>query len=157
MFCVALVQSLVFYDVNVYPADIAKEWVSRAAATNDLNDMAKYLKYSDDILKNYHGNPAWPFPTPDTDYDQIRTNVEEVIRNALTWSNQTGTSMAYQQAVHNIVDTLSTIYDHLNSANQAIGFNPYWNPLGWLIWSVLSLVIFIIVVQAVLYPPVNYG
>lgn len=107
----ACVATTVVYSQEPYQLEMAGDWLYRARATNDLADMAKYLNKSYDIVEHYHGNPAWIFPKPDTDLDLIATNIEECIHNAVSWQNLT--EMAYQQAVHNLQETINEIADHL--------------------------------------------
>ena len=114
-----------YYSNTVYQADIGKEWLWRARATNDLNDMANYLQKSLDQLESYNGNPKWLYPSPDTDYNLIKDNIRETIRNARTWSNQTGSSFAYQQAVSNLQETISEIANHIEIANTWLLQQPW--------------------------------
>jgi len=150
LLAVSGVQGFLFYSTVIYPADIGKEWVSRAIATNDLLDMSKYLINALQALEPYHGNPGWPFPTPDSSYDQIKINIQEVVKNCQIWTNQTGTSFAYQQAVHNLVDTLTQIHVHLMIANMDLWMNPTFNPIGWIIdgpWIVLIVICLILLIR----------
>ena len=112
------------YSGTAYEIDQSKEWLWRARATNDLNDMANYLTKAEQLLMNKHGNPAWFYPKPDTDLDLIRTNIHEVIGNCKTFANTTDT-MAYQQAVHNLQETIIEITDHLEAT---VGWTWCWSP-----------------------------
>jgi hypothetical protein len=112
-----------FYNDNIYQLDVSKEWLWRARATNDLSDMAKYLNESERILEGFHGNAKWIYQTPDTDFDLIRENIKETIDNALKWSSGNITDMAYQQAVHNLQETIIEITTHFDASKEAL----YWN------------------------------
>lgn len=125
-------QAWSFHASTVYPADTAMEWLWRARATNDLGNMDTYLQKSLDGLQNYHGNPAMIFPTPDTNYDLIKDNINETIATAKKIANATDVgSMAHQQAVQNLQETVKEIADHLSNADSALGINIGINPLGW--------------------------
>lgn len=124
-----------YYNDHTYKADQAKEWLWRARATNDLTDMAGYLEESSRLLGTYYGNPCWWFPKPDTDYDLIKTNIQEVTTNAREW----GTSLqqdnvAYQQAVQNLQETIQEIAEHLDGTNWWNG-NPLWGLLIFNFWT----------------------
>jgi hypothetical protein len=134
-------QGFQFYQDKQYEGVQAKEWLWRARATNDLNDMAKYLSKSEDLLQDYHGNPQWLYPTPDTDFDLIRENINESISNCYKWSGNTTSDFAYQQAVHNLQETIKEIAEHLDSAIGCIGGNPGMNPLGAMLWIILPTTI----------------
>lgn len=134
---ICLGQAVQFYQSEQYDGIQAKEWLWRARATNDLNDMAKYLIKSEEILQDYHGNPGWPYPTPDTDFDFIRTNINETIMNCYKWSGNTTSDYAYQQAVHNLQETIVEIAEHLDNAVGQMGSNPGINPLGYVVWNLL--------------------
>jgi len=143
MVCVGLVcvgQGFSFYQSEQYEAVQAKEWLWRARATNDLNDMAKYLGKSEDLLQDYHGNPGWPYPTPDTDFDFIRENINESIMNCHKWSGNDTSDYAYQQAVHNLQETIKEIAEHLDAAVGNMGSNPGMNPFGMVVWPMLVVV-----------------
>ena len=134
------------YSGKPYELSQSSDWVYRARATNDLLDMSKYLNKSLGILENYSGNPAWIFPTPDTNLDYIKENIRECVGNCIDYSNLTD-EMAYQQAVHNLQTTLSEIGEHLGYASDAA----LWQPImfvygiilgfGWLIIPVLLAVL----------------
>ena len=144
---VSAFQMVTFHNQNVYPADQAKEWLWRARATNDLADMAKYLGKAELLLQSYRGNPIWIFPTPDTDYDLIRGNIREVIANCEAWGGGSQKDFAYQQAVHNLQETIVEIAEHLSLANGMIGANPYINPAGFFLlvcWLIAWLPIIIL-------------
>jgi hypothetical protein len=132
-------QGFQFYGDNQYEGNQAKEWMWRARATNDLNDMAKYLQKAETLLQDYHGNPAWLYPTPDTDFDLIRTNINESIMNCYKWSTNATGDMAYQQAVHNLQETIVEVAEHLDSALGQMGGNPGMNPMGYLLWISMSI------------------
>jgi hypothetical protein len=122
---------LVTYQNNQYQADIGKEWLWRARATNDLDDMAAYLERSLSYLDNYSGNPCWLYPTPDTNYDYIKTNIREVIENCNQW-NDTQDSFSYQQAVRNLQETIIEIAEHVDLANGWLTSPSVWY---WILWS----------------------
>ena len=83
-------------------------------ATNNLVDMATNLNRSIALLVPFQGNPAWVFPTPDTDMDQIRLNLIESRDTALAVAaTETIGSFGYQQAVQNLQETIIEINDHL--------------------------------------------
>ena len=131
----SIAQGMTFYNDEQYQAAQAKEWMWRARATNDLTDMAKYLSTSEELLQDYHGNYNWLYPTPDTDFDLIRQNINETIMNCHKWSAGNITDMAYQQAVHNLQTTISEIADHLDAATGHIGQNPTKNPIGYFLFG----------------------
>lgn len=131
-----------YYGANTYDADIGLEWVWRARATNDLKDMANYLQKSLQQLDRYHGNPVWLYPKPDYNYDLIKGNIQEVIKNCEEWSKQPSDSMAYQQAVHNLQTTLEEIADHLTHANGENNYSPKVNPTFYIL-AILDIIIWI--------------
>ena len=99
---------------TTYPLRQAIEWNWRARATNNLVDMATNLNRSIALLVPFQGNPAWVFPTPDTDMDQIRLNLIESRDTALAVAaTETIGSFGYQQAVQNLQETIIEINDHL--------------------------------------------
>jgi hypothetical protein len=118
------------YSDVTYQADQGKEWLWRARATNDLEDMAKYLKIAEEKLEPYHGNPVWWYPKPDSDYDFIKTNIQEVIENAESFNTTAQNDFSYQQAVQNLQETIIEIVDHVEIAN------------GWLQWPPISAFIY---------------
>lgn len=128
-----------------YDTAKATDWVWRARATNDLNDMANNLNKAYDIIKDMEGNPVWLWPTPWTDIEQIKLNLQECIKNCETYSNLTD-QMAYQQAVHNLQETLVEIADHLG----AVSSWQYWTPFNtfvitfwWWFW-IIPIFLFIL-------------
>ena len=129
---------IAWYSQDPYEVNQARDWLDRARATNDLKDMAKYVDESLTILLPFHGNPKWWFPTPDTDFDLIKDNMREVIRNCEA-SSGIQDDFAYQQAVHNLQDTLVQIKDHVAYASSWVFIRPWgaflltglaWVPLG---------------------------
>lgn len=148
---VFVVASVGLWDVGVqktYPIKQAIEWNWRARATNNLVDMASYLNRSLSILEAFHGNPAWWFPTPDTDLDQIRLNIRESRDTALAVAtNESIGSFGYQQAVQNLQETVVEINEHLELAKgwfvktQAalvLGLLYLFLPLAGLITAILA-------------------
>lgn len=109
------------YNGTCYEMNKSRDWAYRARATNDLSDMSKYLNESYNITARFHGNPCWFYPTPDTDIDLISSNLHECIVNCQ--KNQNLSDMAYQQAVHNLQETINEVADNINAAS------------GWLFWS----------------------
>ena len=130
-----IVQMNWFIASQTYTESCARQWLYRARATNDLQDMATYLGNAEVMLKDYHGNPAWLYPRPDTDWDLIRQNINETAMNARKWSLANITDMAYQQAVHNLQETISQIADHINAADTAMWFSPVINRTGYVAWA----------------------
>jgi len=116
--------AFMWYGQEPYQVNKARDWIDRAKATNDLKDMAKYVNTSLAILEPYHGNPKWWFPTPDTDLDLIKDNMKEVIRNC-EQSSGIQDDFAYQQAVHNLQDTLLQIRSHIADASMWIFIQPW--------------------------------
>jgi hypothetical protein len=104
---------------GAYQVDQAQQWLWRARATNDLYDMEFYLNKTYQGLIPFTGNPCWIFPKPDTDFDQIKMNIQECAASAhAVRLNTTVGSFGYQQAVSNLQETLSEIADHLSSASD---------------------------------------
>jgi hypothetical protein len=129
------------YSGEPYQLSQSSDWIYRARATNDLVDMSKYLNKSLDIMEQYTGNPAWIFPTPDTDLDYIKENVRECIGNCEEYSTLTD-EMAYQQAVHNLQETLNEIGWHISAAGNASFWQPIMIPVGFLLgfgWAIFPL------------------
>ena len=121
------------YQNNQYQADIGKEWLWRARATNDLDDMSNYLEKSLEYLDRYEGNPSWFYPTPDTDYNYIKTNIREVIENCNQWKG-TQDNFAYQQAVGNLQETIVEIAEHVSLANGWLTSPSIWYWVLWTLW-----------------------
>jgi len=126
-----------------YQAEIGREWLWRARATTDLLDMSKYLNKSLDQLAQFHGNPSWWFAKPDTDFDLIKGNIEEVRNNAVLWSNLTGGSLAYQQAVQNLQEVIIEIVEHLDGAIDWIG-KPAWLTAVWILALIFLMIGFLV-------------
>jgi len=120
LIAVFVVAAVGVWDAGVnktYPVRQAIEWNWRARATNNLIDMASNLNRSYAILGPYHGNPSWWFPTPDTDFDQIKANIRESRETALAVAaNESIGSFGYQQAVQNLQETIVEINEHLELA-----------------------------------------
>ena len=108
-----------------YDTAKAVDWVWRARATNDLSDMSNNLNKSYTLIEGMHGNPCWFFPTPSTDIDQIKLNIQECVSNCQVYSQLTD-QMAYQQAVHNLQETLIEIADHLGSVSEWQYMSPFF-------------------------------
>ena len=106
------------YDAGVnksYPVKQAIEWNWRARATNNLLDMSTNLNRSLVLLEPFRGNPVWWFPTPDTDFDQIKLNIQETRNTAVVVaSTEAIGSFGYQQAVQNLQETIIEINEHLD-------------------------------------------
>lgn len=119
---------------GLYEIDQAREWLWRARATNDLVDMSKYLNKTLDLMKPYNGNPNWWFPKPDTDFTLIKDNIKECVANCLNFQNED--DMAYQQAVHNLQETIIEIEDHLSGARECKTFN-----LGFFVWLIIAVIL----------------
>lgn len=141
---VAIIGSISIATGQKYQAEIGREWLWRARATTDLADMAKYLNKSLDQLAPFNGNPCWWFAKPDTDFDLIKGNIIEVRDNAIEWSNLTGGSLAYQQAVQNLQEVIIEIVEHLDGAIEWVG-KPVWITAVWIlvpIFIVIGVAIF---------------
>lgn len=125
--------SYVIYSSQVYPLDIAEDWIWRARASTDLAAMANYMEKALDQLATYHGNPCWFFPTPDTNYDYIKENIQECINSSFSFEGEMG-SMAYQQLVHNLQETILELEDHLNLSEGWLYFT-----MPWTIYAIIEL------------------
>ncbi len=73
-----------------------------AGATANLDQIASYLNITLNYLAPFHGQPAWFYPQPGTDWDSIKSDIHLTIHLALNVSNATPESYAYQQEVTNI-------------------------------------------------------
>lgn len=49
----------------VYDISITENYLWRARASLDLDEMADYMQLAYDKLEHRTGNPCWWFPTPD--------------------------------------------------------------------------------------------
>jgi hypothetical protein len=135
--------SITHYNDVTYQADQGKEWLWRARATNDLNDMARYLQEAENKLGQFHGNPSWWFPKPDTDYDLINTNIKEVIHNAQSFNATNQSSFSYQQAVQNLQETIVEIVSHVDGANWWLQ-NPVELIIIYTLWTWLWAIFLLI-------------
>jgi hypothetical protein len=143
-----VVASLVHYSSGgAYEVSQAEDWLWRARATNDLTDMSHYLNQSLVILDRFDGNPNWIFPRPDTDFGLIKDNIRECVRNCEEFSLTTD-DMAYQQAVHNIQETIVEIASHLDIAGGWLWKSPLYT---------LGVALFIIFILFGWAPILTYG
>ena len=136
-FVIAIALSQSVYNAEVYDVDQSREWLYRARATNDLADMAKYLNKTLEKLEGYHGNPCWYYPKADTDYDLIKDNIRECVRSCVV-NQPLNDSMAYQQAVHNLQETIIELAEHVDGTSYWQFFDGGMTFL-WAMWTWLWL------------------
>lgn len=135
-----------FMNKDGYTINTAENWLWRARATNDLEDMAKYMKQALFVLDRFEGNPSWFYPTPDSDWTLIKQNIKENIKSAESLSHQDPNSFAVQQMVHNLQETIIEIVDHLKGAGWW-QYNAPWRLaieafFGYLWWWVIPIIIY---------------
>lgn len=136
-------------DSTAYPIAQAREWNWRARATNNLIDMSTNLNRSIELLTPFHGNPAWFFPKPDTDIDQIRLNLEETRDTAITIAATAVIgSQGYQQAVQNLQETIIEINEHLEGIRTWLYITPA---------AVILVLIYVVLLAVLMIAPVFIG
>jgi len=135
---VAIVQVFVFYNTVLYQADVAGAYILGVKSTNNINDMKSYLQAGLDQLNryNYHGSPVL-FPTPYHNFDYLKADIQKQI-NGLneyqrTYTNTSDKSYAYQQTINNAKSNADTLNERQSVINENWGFNPFQNPVGYVI------------------------
>ena len=105
------------YGRNSMVLDIlqAKEYLWRARASIDLDEMADYMNKARTALASRIGNPNWLFHLPDTDFDLIKHDIDRNVQAAANISaTETIGSYGYQRAVNNIQEVCVELNDHLD-------------------------------------------
>ena len=117
--------------VGIYSAsyDIIKtqSWINRATTTTDILEQNNYLENALEEIKHRSGNPAWYFPTPITDFDKIKTNINENIQKNIEVSKVNATDYAYQRLVENNLRTYPELINNLESSKSWL---TTWTPIN---------------------------
>ena len=113
-----------WYD-NVYPLsrDVIAH-VEYAMSITEARAIAEELEIALRNLEPYHGNPAWLFPTVETDFDYIKKRLRDILEATREIEDLPPSSYAYQRYIENIQRALPKIKDMLNSAAMWKYFNP---------------------------------
>jgi len=113
---IGIVHALTFgFIAPVYDIRKSKEWLWKARASTDLNVMADYMDKALDEIKDRHGNPCWFFRTIETDFEIIKTILQQNIMAAreIALTEPKG-SYGYQRAIDNIQEVIIEINEHLS-------------------------------------------
>jgi hypothetical protein len=152
VFGIAIYAYYFAYGRNSMTLDIlqAKEYLWRARASIDLDEMADYMNKAKSAIANRTGNPNWLFHLPDTDFDLIKHDLEINIQTALNISaTETVGSYGYQRAVNNLEEVSIELNDHLDAS---IGWSTDMSPttiiLNAAAWAVFAaIVVYLILVN----------
>jgi len=93
---------LMCYNNEAYPLqrDVIAH-LKLAKTVNDLKQIREELELALAGLEPYHGNPAWVFPDPTTDFDYIRSKLKEQIEAIKAVEDEDPSSYGYQRLIKN--------------------------------------------------------
>lgn len=138
------------YGRNSMVVDImqAKEYLWRARASINLDQMADYMSRAETAIADRTGNPNWLFHLPDTDFDLIKHDLDKNIQTALNISaTETPGSDGYQRTVNNLEEVSIELNDHLDAAIRwSTDLNPTTIVLNATAWTVLAAILIYLVV-----------
>jgi hypothetical protein len=131
----------------------AKEYLWRARASINLDEMADYMSEAKTAIADRTGNPNWLFHLPDTDFDLIKHDLDKNIQAATNISaTEDIGSYGYQRAVNNIEEVCVELNTHLDGA---ITWLTDWNPttllLNVIVWAIFAATGIYLIVSARAY------
>jgi len=131
----------------------AKEYLWRARASINLDEMADYMSEAGTAIADRTGNPNWLFHLPDTDFDLIKHDLDKNIQAAIDISaTESIGSYGYQRAVNNIEEVCVELNTHLDGA---ITWLTDWSPttllLNAIAWTVFAATGIYLIVSARTY------
>jgi hypothetical protein len=119
----------------------AKEYLWRARACGDLEEIAGYMSKALKALEHRSGNPNWLWHFPDTDFDMIKHDIEANIKMALNVSKtEPMGSYGYQRAVDNLQEICVELNEHLDCAiDWLTDYHPLTITLNVLCWTLFAV------------------
>ena len=130
---------------TVYDIQKAQEWLWKARASTDLNQMAEYLQKGLDEIKHRQGNPCWYFPTAETDFTIIKNVLEENINSARdVAAKESRGSYGYQRAIDNIEEAIIETNEHLESTKNWLTILSKTTIIGVIVWLGLFISVVLI-------------
>jgi len=121
------------YDTQVYPITIANGYFDRAVASGFAEGMIEYSRKALALLEPYKGNPAWIFPTPRTDFDLIKRDIETCIARLEELSKLPRETDAYQQGLDDVRGKIEVIKENLRVAGLWVMI-PLVNIIYFILW-----------------------
>jgi hypothetical protein len=132
LFATAAIEIPAYYNATMYQPDKAAQVLTYAYDANSLSVKASYFQQALVMLKDYNGNPCWPFPTPENNYTTIKTSLSQAVWNATRLSNLTLSNYAYQQASANFNDIATNLKIQISNADGCYWIQPYINTIGFI-------------------------
>lgn len=127
---------------RTYGADKAVAEIRKAEASNNLNEVARYLGNALKELEPYQGNPCWWYPTAQTNWDRIRENLKSLKLSAETLEANPS-SFSYQQMLHNLEDELAELRKQIGDTCSWITLVSLDSFFFQLLWGVLWIALLI--------------
>ena len=126
----------------------AQEYLWRARASDNLEEIANYMNHALEALHNREGNPNWLWHLPDTDFNLIKHDLEKNIAMALNVSNhESPGSYGYQRCVDNMQEICIELNEHLDEAirwsTDLNLFNIILNVICWAIYLICWIIFLI--------------
>jgi hypothetical protein len=100
------------YQNTMYVLDRAVGYTARAETAQTPEQLAKYIKMTQDLLPR-GGNPIWVFPTPESDFSMIQSNLQSIVRRADSLSTMDRSSESYNMAIIDMHSSVGTIRTNL--------------------------------------------
>ncbi|MDQ3836747.1 MAG: glycosyl transferase, partial [Thermoproteota archaeon] len=87
-------------------------YIARAETAQTPEQLAKYIQMTQELLPR-DGNPIWLFPTPESDFGMIQSNLQSIVRRANGLSGMDPSSESYNIAIIDIHSSVGTIRTNL--------------------------------------------
>jgi len=114
-----------------------------AKTVNDLKQIREELELALAGLEPYHGNPAWVFPDPTTDFDYIKSKLKEQIKAIRALEDDDPSSYGYQRLIKNTKYAIDIVEEMV------------WDTIRWRFGTPLNTVLLFLWFFIVL--PLTYG
>lgn len=113
------------YPTYYWHIDQAWDLIDLANDTNNLTQVAGYLDQAAAQIVNYHGNPQWPYPTANTNFDLIRANMLSTAETCLGYAHNgtTAQSFGFGAIINQIHNTLHNLKQALDDTESYTTFS----------------------------------
>jgi len=128
---------------TIYAIDRAKGWLGRAQTAGTPESYIIYMEEALKLLKPFHGNPCWLFPTEYTNMDNIKRDIESCIERAQVLSTLSPESDAYQQGMDDLRGKITVFHDQLEQVTDWLFFYKPINIILAICWVIVEFALFI--------------
>jgi hypothetical protein len=139
---VGVLMAVNFYNMAVYPLEIAKAEVNNAQSAGYPAEMIEKLNKAKGILTNNYGNPRWMWATGFTNWDDIKTDLNQNIQRLDKLKPLDDKDPALQQGLDDVRGKLRVIADRIAAAEDWV-----WVSSTNIEWAILLAIVEIILVR----------